>query len=119
MSPGDAVVRRREPPELVYPTKALTKFLASAGAKPARCCSTSGPVVGANVTFFGEQLGCKIFVEDLFADIERHAAEGKLDELPGSSRTRFTQEPGSVDGILCWDVLDFLDAPRRTALAAS
>ena len=41
-----------------------------------------GPVVGRNVSFFGEQLGCKIFVEDIYAELDRHASEDKLDALP-------------------------------------
>ena len=35
-----------------------------------------GPVIGANVSFFGEQLGCKILVEDLYADIDRQRQHG-------------------------------------------
>ena len=30
----------------------------------------------SNVSFFGEQLGCKIFVEDFYADIDRHERAG-------------------------------------------
>ena len=70
-----------------------------------------GPVVGSNVSFFGEQLGCKIFVEDIFA---RHRsarrAQDTLDAAAGVPRRRaFTQADGTVDGILCWDVFDYLD----------
>jgi hypothetical protein len=77
-----------------------------------------GPVVGSNITFFGEQLGCKIFVEDLFSDLNRHAREGRLDALPASFRHRMPQDDNSVDGILCWNVLDYLDRPAAQALAA-
>ena len=72
-----------------------------------------GPVVGSNVSFFGEQLGCKIFVEDIFADLDRHVRAGTLDALPAFLKTRFPQATGSVDGILCWDLIDYLD--RRAA----
>ena len=64
-----------------------------------------GPVVGSNVSFFGEQLGCKIFVEDIFADLDRHVRGGKLEALPGVSQDAFPQADGTVDGILCWDVI--------------
>lgn len=104
-------------PELVYPTKALPKFLASMAAKPSPALLDLGSVVGANVSFFGEQLGCRIRVEDVMADIERHAKSGTLDQLPGFFATRFKSAPGSVDGILCWDVFDYLDRPAATALA--
>jgi hypothetical protein len=106
-------------PELVYPTKALPKFLANVAVKPAPVLLDLGPVVGSNVSFFGEELGCRIRVEDLFADIERHAVAGTLDALPAFFRTRFKSEPGTVDGILCWDVFDFLDRAAATALAAT
>ena len=72
-----------------------------------------GPVVGTNVTFFGEQLGCKIFVEDLSKDIDRHVREDKIAELPAFFEKRFPQDAESFDGILCWDVFDYLDKRRR------
>ena len=76
-----------------------------------------GPVVGSNVSFFGEQLGCKIFVEDIFADLDRHVRDGKLDELPAFLEKRFPQADGEVDGILCWDIIDYLDRAAAQALA--
>jgi len=106
-------------PELAYPTKALPKFLANVAVKPAPVLLDLGPVVGSNVSFFGEELGCRLRVEDLYGDIERHAVAGTLDQLPAYFRTRFKSEPGSVDGILCWDVFDFLDRAAATALAAT
>ena len=41
-----------------------------------------GPVIGPNITFLGERVGCKIHVEDLYADIDRHAQQGALDRFP-------------------------------------
>ena len=101
----------------VYPTKALAKFLASLNARSQRLLLDLGPVVGTNVTFFGEELGCKIHVEDVFKDIDRHVTEGKLDALPSFLAGRFAQEDGTVDGILCWDVFDYLDKASAQALA--
>jgi hypothetical protein len=77
-----------------------------------------GPVVGGNVTFLGEKVGCKIFVEDLFADVERHVKQHKLDELPAFLKRRLSQADASVDGILCWDLLDYLDRASARELAA-
>jgi hypothetical protein len=74
-------------------------------------------VVGSNVSFFGEQLGCKIFVEDIFADLDRHVRTGKTDALPAFLKTRFTQADGAVDGVLCWDLIDYLDRAAAQALA--
>ncbi len=104
-------------PELAYPTKALPKFLANMAAKPAPALLDLGPVVGGNVSFFGEELGCRIRVEDVMADIERHTAGGTLDQLPDFFRTRFKSEPGTVDGILCWDVFDYLERAAAASLA--
>jgi SAM-dependent methyltransferase len=102
----------------VLPTKALPKFLSALSAREQPLLLDLGPVVGHNVTFFGEQLGCKIFVEDVAADIERHLREGKLDTLAASFTTRFPQADGTFDGILCWDVLDYLEKPAQQTLAA-
>ena len=101
----------------VHPTKALAKFLTSLGTKQQPLLLDLGPVVGSNVTFFGEQVGCKILVEDLYKDIDRHVREGKVDQLPAFFDTRFPQEAGVVDGILCWDVFDFLDRAAAEPLA--
>lgn len=99
-------------------TKALPKFLASLSAREQPQLLDLGPVVGQNVTFFGEQLGCKIFVEDVSADIERHAREGKLPDLAAFFGKRFPQADASFDGILCWDVFDYLDKASAHVLAS-
>ena len=104
--------------EPVVPTKALRKFLAALTAQPSPVLLDLGPVVGTNVKFFGEQLGCKIFIEDIFADLDRHTKAGTLDALPGVFDTRFPQADASVDGILCWDLFDYLDKASAQALAA-
>jgi hypothetical protein len=101
----------------VHPTKALAKFLSSLNARSQPLLLDLGPVVGTNVTFFGEELGCKILVENLFKDIDRHIAEGKIEELPVFFSQRFAQEEASVDGILCWDIFDYLDWKSAQALA--
>ena len=76
-----------------------------------------GPVVGSNVTYFGEQLGCKIFVEDIYADLDRHVRERKVETFPSFLSKRFPQADASVDGILCWDLIDYLDRESSQALA--
>jgi len=101
----------------VFATKALRKFLTALTANASPVLLDLGPVVGSNVSFFGEQLGCKIFVEDIFADLERHIRDGKLERLPDFLKARFPQETGSVDGVLCWDLLDYLDKASALAVA--
>jgi hypothetical protein len=105
--------------ELSYPTKALGKFLKLLQAREAPVLIDLGPVVGSNVTFFGEQLACRIRVEDVAADIDRHVKAGKVAELPKFFESRFPLPAESVDGILCWDTIDFLDRPSASALARS
>jgi SAM-dependent methyltransferase len=101
----------------VFATKALRKFLKSLVERQSPVLLDLGPVVGSNVNFFGEQLGCKIFVEDIFADLERHVREGKLEDLPAFLKKRFPQESGTFDGILCWDLIDYLDKLAAQELA--
>jgi hypothetical protein len=101
----------------VYPTKALPRFLASLATHEQPQLLDLGPVVGGNVNFFGEELGCKILVEDISSDIDRFTREDRLGELPAFLTTRFPQGDESIDGILCWDLFDYLDKASAQALA--
>jgi SAM-dependent methyltransferase len=117
--------RRKEPADSdagasdapVHPTKVLARFVASLSARTQPVLLDLGPVVGSNVSFFGEQLGCKIIVEDLSKDIDRHVREGKLEDLPAALSKRFPHPSASIDGILCWDVFDYLDKNSAKKLA--
>src|SRR5476651_2326044 len=93
----------------VFATKALHKFLSCLTTRESPSLLDLGPVVGSNVSFFGEQLGCKIFVEDIYADLDRHVRSNTVEALPEFLSKRFPQESGSVDGVLCWDLIDYLD----------
>ena len=101
----------------IHPTKVLARFVASLSARTQPVLLDLGPVVGSNVSFFGEQLGCKIIVEDLSKDIDRHVREGKLEDLPAALSKRFPHPSASIDGILCWDVFDYLDKNSAKKLA--
>lgn len=100
-----------------HPTKALKKFLSTLGTHQQPTLLDIGPVVGHNVTFFGERLGCKFQVEELSKDIDRHVREDKLPELADFLSKRFAQADESFDGILCWDLFDYLDKASAQALA--
>lgn len=106
------------PRSLTFPTKALPKLLATLKAREQPVLLDLGPVVGPNVTFFGEQLGCKVFIEDLFSDIDRHVRNRTEGELAAFLATRFALVDNSVDGILAWDVFDYLDKAAGRALAS-
>src|SRR5215211_6878734 len=94
--------------EPVFATKALRKFLTCLTSRESPVLLDLGPVVGSNVSFFGEQLGCKIMVENIVADIDRHVRDNKGEVLPTFLTSRFSQAAASVDGILCWDIIDYL-----------
>ena len=103
--------------DAVYGTKALRKFLKALTERESPALLDLGPVVGSNVSFFGEQLGCKIFVEDIYADLNRHVRERKLDVFAEFLKKRFPQPDATFDGILCWDLIDYLDRPAAQELA--
>jgi len=103
--------------EAVYSSKTLSKFLSVVFARPAAELVDLGPVIGANISFLGERVGCKIHVEDLYADLDRHALEGTFDRLPEFLGERFPLGDESVDAVLCWDVFDYLGPAAGGVLA--
>lgn len=102
---------------IVHPTKVLDRFLSGLAGRQQPTLLDLGPVVGSNVTFFGAEIGCKIIVEDISKDIDWHVGEGKLDALPAFFDTRFSQQGETIDGIICWDIFDYLDKPSAERLA--
>jgi hypothetical protein len=98
-------------------TKAFGKFLGALANRDAPVLLDLGPIVGDNVNFLGDRLGCKISVEDLYANIETHLRGGRAGELAEYFKTRFPQADASYDGILCWDVLDYLDKASAQIVA--
>jgi hypothetical protein len=109
--------RAAGPPEAVLSTRAFPKFLKALSQVESPVIVDFGPVIGANVSFFGERLGCKIFVEDLIADVERHSRTHMRAALSEFFETRLKQHEGTVDGVLCWDLFDFLDKASAATLA--
>jgi SAM-dependent methyltransferase len=95
----------------------LAKFLSLVFARQAAELVDLGPVIGANVAFLGERIGCKIHVEDLYADLDEHAREGALDRFGEFLERRFPLPDATVDAVLCWDVFDYLAPPAATILA--
>jgi hypothetical protein len=104
-------------PEPVIQSKALPKFISALSHQNAPLLIDFGPVIGTNVAFFGEHLGCKLFIEDLATEIDKHTRARTRDALPETLAKRFTQAEGTVDGVLCWDIFDFLEPAAAKALA--
>ena len=104
--------------DLVVASKAFPKFLSALSHQPEPSAVIDfGPVIGSNVAFLGEQLGCKLFIEDLITELDRHTKAGTMDALPAALESRLRRDDESVDGILCWDYFDFLDKTAAQALA--
>ncbi len=103
--------------EPLFATKAFKKLLTTLTAKESPALLDVGPVVGGNISFFGEHLGCKIFVEDIYADLERHLHAKTIADFPAFLAKRFPQADQSIDAVICWDLLDYLDKASAPALA--
>jgi hypothetical protein len=116
-TPGSPAARTSRGDDVIVPSKALPKFLSALTQSEAPVLVDFGPVIGSNVAFFGERLGCKLFIEDLSADLDRHVRAKTMDALPGLFEKRFRHVDQSVDGLLCWDYFDFLDKASAQALA--
>lgn len=114
-TPGHADAPRGD--GYVVPSRALTKFVSALGQRETPVLLDLGPVIGPNVSFFGERLGCKLFIEDLFVDLERHTRAHTLEALPETLAGRFRHDDQTVDGVLCWDFFDFLDRNAAQSLA--
>jgi hypothetical protein len=105
------------PAEDVYSSKTLSKFLSFVFSRPAAELIDLGPVIGSNIAFMGERVGCKIHIDDLYADLDRHALEGTFDRLPEFLATRFPLGDESIDAVLCWDIFDYLGPDAGSVLA--
>jgi hypothetical protein len=114
-APGLADASRDGDPAV--PSRALPKFLSALAQGQSPVLLDLGPVIGSNVSFFGERLGCKLFIEDLLVDLDRHTRAGTLDALPDTLAKRFRHADRTVDGVLCWDFFDFLDKHAAQSLA--
>jgi len=105
------------PADAIVTSKVFPHFLTAVAHQASPALLDLGPVVGSNVSFFGERLACKLHVEDLYSDVEEHARRGERAALAKFFADRLRQAPGSIDGILCWDLFDFLDRQAGLVLA--
>ena len=105
--------------EAIVPSKAFPKFLNALKSQPEPPIVLDfGPVIGSNVGFLGDRLGCKLFIEDLLTEFDRHKKAGTAAQMPAAFEAQLgKRDDASVDGILCWDLFDFLDKASAQALA--
>jgi len=106
------------PDDALTKSKVFPKFLNAVSKQPSPILLDLGPVVGPNIQFFGDRLACKIVIEDVFGVIERAAAAGDRASLGAALSSQFARDENSVDGILCWDVFDYLDRDAGRTLAS-
>ncbi len=100
--------------EPVVGSKAFPKFLAALSGQSSPVLLDFGPVIGTNVEFFGERLGCKLFIEDLLADLDRHTRAGTLDQLPATfEHASATPMPASTASCAGTSSTSSTRSPRR------
>ncbi len=103
--------------DAVAASKVLPRFLAAVARQPAPVVLDLGPVVGTNVELFGERLACKLFVPDLYQELDRPGVDAPGERLAEALRARLPTGAASIDGILCWDLFDYLDEAASQALS--
>ena len=106
--------------EVATTSKVFPRFLAAVAqqAQASRPVILDlGPVVGPNVEFFGDRLACKIYIENLYHDLEQAMRSGSTAGLAETFLKRLALAGDMFDGILCWDLFDFIDARTGKALA--
>ena len=104
-------------PDLFTVSKVFPRFVAALAQRPSPVLLDLGPVVGSNISYFGARVPCKIYVEDLFSEIEKHSKRNEPAKVGAALMAHLTQADESVDGILCWDVFDYLDKGAGQLLA--
>lgn len=105
------------PADQVCASIVLPKFLRALSHVDTPTILDLGPVVGSNVAFLGDTLGCKLLIGDLHRDLETEGI------TPDEARERIMARlqmavVTPLNGVLCWDVFDFLNRPAAQALGA-
>jgi hypothetical protein len=101
----------------VYPSRTLRTFVEALAGSPDPVIVDLGPVVGANVSFLGSRLACKLYPVDLYALVDQPFARGDGEGLEAALGEKLGQQPGSVDGILAWDLFDYVSRQDAAVLA--
>ena len=101
----------------IRPSRTLRPFMQELAASPSPVVVDLGPAIGANISFLGAQLACKIYPEDLYADLDQPFPRADSDGLAPVLAAKLQQAPGGVDGILAWDVFDYVGRGEAAALA--
>ena len=108
-------------PDRILPTRAIGILVDALRRRESPVLLDLGRVVGDNMGFLTEALGCRLLVADLFADLdERSTAGGRAGDEDGAwIAERIPQDPEAVDAVLCWDTLEHLTTVEGRTLAAA
>ena len=90
----------------------LANFVNALGKRPEPIVVELGPATEGNVAFLGEHMACRIFVEDLLEKLP----QGDTERRSGAAAPLGYADQ-SVDGILCWDIFDYLSPSAGQDLA--
>jgi hypothetical protein len=102
----------------VRPSRTLRAFLEAMAGADAPVVVDLGPVIGSNVTFLGDRLGCRLHPVDLYADVDQPFARQDGDGLERALAGKLGLAPGSVHGVLAWDVFDYLGRAEAAVLSS-
>ena len=97
-------------------TLALSRFVSYVRDQDGKNILDFGPIVGGNVDFFDQELGCRMMVEDLYNDLEAFKGPEAVESLCRHLSDRLRHKDSSIDGILCWDLFDYLDKSSADTL---
>jgi hypothetical protein len=104
------------PIETSATTVVLPRFLNAVAPRPAPVVLDLGPAIGANVTFLGERLACKLLIGDLCPAPQETPADGG--SLRASVMARLERTVTSpLDAVLCWDIFEYFDRSTAQAVA--
>jgi len=97
-----------------FPTKVISDFVGGMAKKPAPIVLDIGPVIGVNIEYL-LNFGIKVYMEDLLAAYSKPQYSALIDDKLTFDDERFFAEnlkyaDNYFDGLICWDILDYLDA---------
>lgn len=101
---------------VVHPSRALRPFLAGLRHVVAPAILDLGPVIDSNIAFLGERLSCKVHIEDVFTAVDQLVRDGHDSQIGTLLATRFGRGDEMFNGVLCWDLFDYLPADASVIL---
>jgi hypothetical protein len=100
------------------PTRVLRRFVDTLRAIEHPVLLDLGQASGQTIGFLGNELACRLVVSDLAGALDAATERGGAPTRSEVIQACFDREPDSIDGVLCWDLCDYLDAEEAGALTA-